>query len=292
MHREAQFLFLHGSGDGHREQRTLPCFRDLVAQGHFLPEQEGLTYDQEGTVDVAFPPLPWVVSNPELSSIGPGSSDDHTSPRKESLGSTSTNAHGADDGSIARDTESRVRRWQAESMDSPTTDRPRKRRREAEASIDVGTAPEWKTAEGNTDAKESCRKHENSRTAAFLHKEKERERRLQIGELIKQIASLIRFSGPKVEILKRTVDCIHDAESKREDLEAELENLRSRCQALGKQCSRLSRAVSKSFAGAEEIFSEEIGWREDASDREIVVGRIGTQRNTHFNHGTRMRDRL
>ncbi|CAL8582599.1 hypothetical protein XPA_008253 [Xanthoria parietina] len=273
-----------GSEDRHNQQRTLPSFRDLLARGDFVPEHKSLSQDRQSSANVTFRFSPldetsadplWrrrpcllaynrdkiqahdEILNPESRGDALNSGDHQTQPRNESLGKTSSNAHGSNNGPLGSDTESLFKRWQAENIGSPTADLPRKRRREAEALDNFGTAPKRRISERNQDSKEGGRKQENSKKAAIAHMEKERERRLQIGDLIKQIASYVKFSGPKVEILKRAVECIHEARSKEEILEAELEDLKSRYQALNEQCSKSTRALTRSPAKAEETWLSE-----------------------------------
>ncbi|CAO1600857.1 MAG: hypothetical protein LQ349_003702 [Xanthoria aureola] len=283
MH-QAQPICPCGSEDRPNQQRTLPSFRDLLARGDFLPEHKSLSQDRQSSANVTYGFSPWdetstdpllsrrpcllaqgrdriqvhdELLNPESKGDALNSGDHQTQPRNESLGKTSSNAHGSNNGPLGSDTESLFRRWQAESIGSPTTTLPRKRRREAEALDNFGTAPKRRMSERDRDSKKRFRKQENSKTAAIAHMEKERERRLQIGDLIKQIASYIKYSGPKVEILKRTVECIHEARSKEEILEAELEDLKSRYQALSEQCSESTRALTRSLARAEETWLRE-----------------------------------
>ncbi|KAL8914429.1 MAG: hypothetical protein Q9171_000934 [Xanthocarpia ochracea] len=258
----------YDSEDRHRQQRTLPSFKDLEARGDFLPEHKCLSYDRHTTPNVAFPPFPWDVGSidspsrrqPRLLGHCPGTTQpqdelfnpeskgdtlvpDHTLSRRGSLRKTLSNANGSDDGHLASATEPIIRRHPADELDPPTTDALRMYRGEAETVIGARTAPKRRVSGQTPSLKRSLKKLGQNKSAAIAHMEKERERRLHIGDLIKQLASYIKFDGPKVEILKRTVDYI----SRREDLEAELGDLQLRYHILSERCLELSRAVSRSL---------------------------------------------
>ncbi|KAL8674268.1 MAG: hypothetical protein Q9168_001335 [Polycauliona sp. 1 TL-2023] len=250
MYYSGQPVFHHDSGDWRRQQPTLPPIRDILGQKEYQPDDEYLSHNRQGATDVAFLPVPCSADAPlrrrpcflthEIGTVEARhnlesrsddliSSDGHTMPREGSLGKKSTSAHRSDDSPLVSVTQSLARRWQ-----TGTIERPRKRGTEAEALQDVGTAPKRRRLERKANPDERWRQQDGSKTAAIAHMEKERERRLHIGDLIKQIASLIQFSGPKVEILKRTVDCIQDAKSRSAHLETELEDLKRRYQSRAK----------------------------------------------------------
>ncbi|KAL9001203.1 MAG: hypothetical protein Q9169_000387 [Polycauliona sp. 2 TL-2023] len=237
----AQPVFPHHSDDCHCQQRTLPSIRDLLEQGEFQPDDERLSHDRQSTANLTFPDallrrrpcLPiQEFGTFKAQDIAESRSDvlisskDGKTPKKKSLGKKPSNAHGSDGGPLVDVTESLVSCWQTE-----TIKRPHKRDIEDEALQDFSAAPKRRKLERKANINERCRKQEGSKTAAIAHMEKERERRLHIGDLIKQIASLIQFQGPKVEILKRTVDCIQDAKSRSASLEKELRDLKRRYQS-------------------------------------------------------------
>ncbi|KAI4278110.1 MAG: hypothetical protein LQ337_001254 [Flavoplaca oasis] len=251
----AQPIFSHDSDDWHRQQRTLPSLRDWENQGNFMPDPECLSLTNTAKFLVGRRPCllahdtTFGVQDELLSPKSRGdlldSNDDGTPSRKVSLSRSFGNAHVSDDGAFASGNPSLIRRRQTENIDTAMTSDPCQRFREDVKAMPHIVPVSTQRKFGRTpNSKDKCQKHGNSKSAAIAHMEKERERRLHIGDLIKQIASLIEFSGPKVEVLKKTVDCIHVARAKQQDLEAELEDLRERYQTLSEQYSRLAREQS------------------------------------------------
>ncbi|KAL8766453.1 MAG: hypothetical protein Q9209_006747 [Squamulea sp. 1 TL-2023] len=262
---------------------TLPSFKELEARGDFLPEPDVLSHGRQGTPNAAISLTPWDErsensslrhlpmplafgldkAQPQNEKIVPEAkgnsawlaSESHIFQREASSRSTSSHADEPDDGRFASDIESKIQRHRAKDTDPPTIVSPHKRPSEAEV---LASRP--RQCEEGPSSNKRLKKQEKSKTVAVAHMEKERERRLHIGALIKQLASLIKFDGPKVEILRRTIDCINDAKSKREDLEAELEDLRYQYRTLSERHSKVLRKVSDSCGNTEAAYFREPSW--------------------------------
>ncbi|KAL8889235.1 MAG: hypothetical protein Q9215_003484 [Flavoplaca cf. flavocitrina] len=252
---KAKPIFSHDSDDLRRQQRTLPSLRDWEKEGNFMPDPECLSFTNTAKFPLGRRPCllahdsAFGVRDELLSPDSRGdildSNDDGTPSRKVSLRRSSGNARVSDDGAFASGNPSLIRRRQAENIDTTMTSDPCQRFREDVKALPHIVPVSTQRKFGRTpNSQDRCHKHGNSKSAAIAHMEKERERRLHIGDLMKQIASLIKFSGPKVEILKKAVDCIRFARAKQQDLKAELEDLRVRYQTL-KTMTRASGALLK-----------------------------------------------
>ncbi|KAL8868843.1 MAG: hypothetical protein Q9198_008045 [Flavoplaca austrocitrina] len=251
----AKRIFSHDSDDWRRQQRTLPSLRDWEKEGNFMPDPECLSFTNTAKFPLGRRPCHLahdsamgvrdLLLSPDSRGDILDSNDDGTPSRKVSLRRSSGNARVSDDGAFASGNPSLIRRRQAENIDTTMTSDPCQRLIEDVKALPHIVPVSTQRKFGRTpNSKDRCQKHGNSKSAAIAHMEKERERRLHIGDLMKQIASLIKFSGPNVEILKKAVDCIRVARAKQQDLKAELDDLRVRYQTLNEQCSRLAREQS------------------------------------------------
>ncbi|KAL8778601.1 MAG: hypothetical protein Q9213_007345 [Squamulea squamosa] len=291
--RQIQTVVPHVSRGRRCQSFNLPSFKELEARGDFLPEPKVLSAGREHTLNTATSltrwdersansslgrwPMPLACgldkAQPQDKRFVPESNGNHARfasesyifQREESSRRTSSDADRPDDGRLASGIESIIRRHWAEETGPPPTVSPHKRPGEPEI-----LAQKTRGCERGPSPNKRFKKQEKNRAVAVAHMEKERERRLHIGDLIQHLASQIKFDGPKVEILRRTVDCINVAKSRREDLEAKLEDLRYKYQTLSERYSKVLR-VCDSCANAEGAYFGNLSWTKKIHQKRAKV---------------------
>ncbi|KAL8727380.1 MAG: hypothetical protein Q9166_006052 [cf. Caloplaca sp. 2 TL-2023] len=271
----------HDSNDskrGHVQLQTLPSIREIAELGVFLPRCRDSSRDRQNTPNVAFPVWDWDGGSATPSLRGrwyvPGQQQDGLLVRdsidgvltvygnralssEESFRRASLDAHEPDDGGFPSDTEIVRNQHRAEDATHPTIDSTRKSRQDADIRVRNEAALKSRISK-RTSSNKGLKKQDKDNAAAITHMMMERRRRLDIGDLIKQLASHVEADGPKVEILKSTVNWIIDAKCKKAELETELANVRSQCQILSQQCSKPWQApIRNPSANAEEACSKE-----------------------------------
>ncbi|KAL8802582.1 MAG: hypothetical protein Q9182_003747 [Xanthomendoza sp. 2 TL-2023] len=257
---EAQDFPPRNSRDGYGQLRILPSIREILKEEHFLPPCTSSSNDRQSTLTIARssrsrdggiiassmrhqPSVSVDHSAAAQQQHGPPHLDSRETvrvtnkhqplPKVESALKTPSHAHGPHDSKFAGDIGCRPGQHRRPNVRGSTmTSSSLKRRRDIDGLDGCGARDKSEISGRSPSSKKRLQKQGKDEKAAVSHMMMERQRRLDIGDLIRQIASHIKVDGSRVEILESTVAWIKNTNCKIAKLDAELKDLRCHSQTL------------------------------------------------------------